>query len=83
MKGDHFVGNYYVKFDQEYKKQIAELKTGGMSEEEAEKKAPLMLEAQQLLLLWEQGDREVRDLWKKMNNWVYAGFEETTMKHEK
>jgi arginyl-tRNA synthetase len=76
-KGDHLVGEYYVKFDQEYKKQISELLGGGLSVEEAEKKAPLILEAQEMLRRWEAGDQEVMDLWKKMNSWVYAGFDET------
>ena len=79
-KGDHLVGDYYVKFDQEYKKQIAELVAGGMDEETAKREAPLMKEAQQMLLKWEQGDKEVRALWKQMNEWVYAGFDETYKK---
>lgn len=77
IKGDHLAGKYYVKFDIEYKKQIKELVEGGMSEEEAAKKAPWMLEAQRLLFLWEQGDEETVALWKKMNQWVYAGFNQT------
>ena len=79
-KGDHLVGDYYVKFDQEYKKQIAELVAGGMDEETAKREASLMKEAQQMLLKWEQGDEEVRALWKQMNEWVYAGFDETYKK---
>lgn len=79
-KGDHLVGDYYVKFDLEYKKQIAELVAGGMDEETAKREAPLMKEAQQMLLKWEQGDEEVRALWKQMNEWVYAGFDETYKK---
>lgn len=76
-KGDHLIGDYYVLFDKEYKKQIKELTEGGMDEETAKKEAPLIKEAQQMLLRWEQGDKEVRDLWAKMNSWVYAGFDET------
>ncbi len=77
LKGDKLVGNYYVKFDQEYKKQIDELKAQGKSEDEAKKNAPLLLEAQEMLRKWEQGDKEVIDLWKKMNQWVYDGFDVT------
>ncbi len=77
LKGDKLVGNYYVKFDQEYKKEIEELKQEGISEEEAEKQAPLFLEAQKMLLDWEKEDSKVRQLWEMMNQWVYAGFAET------
>lgn len=80
LKGDHLVGKYYVIFDQEYKKQIADLVGQGKSEEEAKKQAPLILEAQQMLLSWEQGNGEVIQLWKTMNGWVYAGFDETYKK---
>ncbi len=80
LKGDHLVGKYYVIFDQEYKKEISGLVAQGKTEEEAKKQAPLILEAQQMLLKWEQGDQEVIDLWKKMNSWVYAGFDETYKK---
>ncbi len=73
-KGDHFVGEYYVKFNDEYKKEIEELVAHGVSKEDAEKKAPLMQEAQTMLLDWESGKPEVIDLWKKMNGWVYEGF---------
>lgn len=76
-KGDHLVGDYYVCFDQEYKKQIAELMAQGMTEEEAKKEAPLIKEAQSMLLRWEQGDEEVHSLWNMMNQWVYAGFDQT------
>ena len=76
-KGDHLIGDYYVRFDKEYRKQIAELVAGGMDEETAKKEAPLMKEAQAMLVKWEQNDPEVRALWKKMNEWVYAGFDET------
>lgn len=76
-KGDHLIGDYYVRFDKEYRKQISELMAGGMSEEDAKREAPLMKEAQAMLLKWEQGDKEVRELWAKMNEWVYAGFDET------
>jgi arginyl-tRNA synthetase len=77
IKGDYLVGKYYVMFDQEYKKQIATLVESGLSEEEAEKNAPLISYAQEMLRQWEAGDREVIDLWKKMNSWVYEGFDET------
>lgn len=77
VKGDKFVGNYYVKFDQEYKKEIAELVEQGVSEDQAKKDAPLMKEAQQMLLDWENGDEKVRTLWNEMNSWVYKGFGET------
>jgi arginyl-tRNA synthetase len=77
LKGDKLVGNYYVKFDQEYKKQIAELISKGKTKEEAEKQAPIIVEAQQMLLNWEQGDPDVVALWEKMNGWVYKGFEIT------
>jgi arginyl-tRNA synthetase len=74
MKGDHLVGKYYVIFDKEYKKEIEALVQEGKTEEEAKKNAPLILEAQAMLLAWEAGDTEVIDLWKKMNGWVYDGF---------
>lgn len=77
VKGDKFVGNYYVKFDQEYKKEIAALVEQGISEDQAKKDAPLMKEAQQMLLDWENGDEKVRNLWNEMNSWVYDGFNET------
>ena len=77
LKGDKLVGNYYVKFDQEYKKEIGNLVASGISEEEAKKQAPLFIEAQQMLLKWEAGDKEVVALWETMNAWVYAGFEDT------
>lgn len=77
IKGDHFVGDYYVLFGEEYKKQVQQLVATGMTEEEAEKKAPLMVDAQQMLVDWEAGKPDVIELWKKMNSWVYAGFEET------
>jgi arginyl-tRNA synthetase len=77
LKGDKLVGNYYVKFDQEYKKQIQELVAKGISEEDAKKQAPILLEAQQMLLQWEAGDKEVVALWEKMNGWVYDGFNTT------
>lgn len=77
LKGDHLVGKYYVIFDKEYKKEIEALKLSGQTEEEAKKNAPLIKEAQQMLLEWEQGNTEVLELWKKMNGWVYAGFDIT------
>ena len=76
-KGDHLIGDYYVRFDIEYKAQIKELMAGGMDEETAKKEAPLIKEAQAMLVKWEQNDPEVRALWQKMNEWVYAGFDET------
>lgn len=84
-KGDHLIGDYYVAFDKHYRAEVAELKAKfvaeGMDEEQAEKKAkeesPLIKEAHEMLVKWEQNDPEVRDLWKKMNDWVYAGFDET------
>lgn len=77
LKGDKLVGNYYVKFDKAYKAEISELVSKGQSEEEAKKNAPILLEAQEMLRKWEAGDEEVVALWKKMNGWVYEGFEET------
>ena len=77
MKGDHLVGKYYVEFDKHYKQEVAELMAGGMEEDEAKKNAPLMLEAQRMLKLWEDGDEAIRRLWEQMNGWVYAGFDET------
>ncbi len=76
-KGDHFVGEYYVKFNDEYKKQVEELVAGGMTKELAEKEAPIMKGTQQMLLDWEEGKPDVIALWKKMNSWVYAGFDVT------
>ncbi|MBK5192601.1 MAG: arginine--tRNA ligase [Flavobacteriaceae bacterium] len=77
LKGDKLVGNYYVKFDQEYKKEISGLIAEGKSEEEAKAQAPILIEAQEMLIKWEAGDPEVISLWKKMNQWVYEGFEKT------
>ncbi|WKD86963.1 Arginine--tRNA ligase [Polaribacter huanghezhanensis] len=77
LKGDKLVGNYYVKFDQEYKKEITNLIASGVSEEDAKKQAPLLLEAQEMLQKWEAGDEEIVALWKTMNAWVYAGFDIT------
>ena len=77
LKGDKLVGNYYVKFDQEYKKEIAQLVASGASEEDAKKQAPLLLEAQVMLRKWESEDTETVDLWKMMNGWVYDGFDIT------
>ena len=76
-KGDHLIGDYYVRFDKEYKAQIAELMAKGLDEETAKKEAPLILEAQEMLRKWEANDPEIRALWAKMNEWVYAGFDET------
>lgn len=76
-KGDHFVGDYYVRFDKEYKKEVAELIKGGLSEEEAKKESPLLKAAQEMLRKWEAGDEAVVALWKKMNSWVLAGFDVT------
>lgn len=80
MKGDHLVGKYYVEFDKQYKREISELETQGLSKEEAEKKAPCIIEAQQLLQKWEAGDEETVNVWKMMNGWVYKGFEVTYKK---
>lgn len=77
MKGDHLVGKYYVAFDKAYKEEIANLVSKGMDKEEAEKNASILLEAQAMLKRWEEKDAEVVDLWKQMNAWVYAGFDET------
>ncbi len=77
LKGDKLVGNYYVKFDQEYKKEISDLVTDGMSEDDAKKQAPIFLEAQEMLRKWESGDEETVALWKTMNGWVYEGFDVT------
>jgi len=76
-KGDHLVGKYYVRFDQEYKKEIAALITAGKSEDEAKKEAPLLVKAQNMLRLWEAKDKDVVALWEMMNSWVYAGFDST------
>ncbi|MCF6243370.1 MAG: arginine--tRNA ligase, partial [Bacteroidales bacterium] len=80
MKGDFLVGKYYVKFDQEYKKQIQQLILEGKTKEEAEQNAPLISEAREMLRKWEAGDEQVVALWKKMNNWVYEGFDVTYKK---
>lgn len=77
MKGDHFVGDYYVRFDKEYKAEIKKLTEQGMEEEEAKKNAPILLEAQEMLRKWEAGDKETVALWRMMNDWVLAGFDET------
>ena len=77
VKGDHLVGDCYVKFNDLYKAEVEALVKGGMEKEEAEKNAPIMKEAQAMLVKWEQGDPQVRELWKKMNSWVYAGFDKT------
>jgi len=76
-KGDHFVGDYYVKFNDEYKQEVTELIKSGKTKEEAEKEAPIMKKTQQMLLDWENGNPEVRALWAKMNGWVYDGFDAT------
>jgi len=75
LKGDKLVGNYYVKFDQEYKKEIVDLIAKGIDEKEAKKIAPILVEAQNMLRKWEAGDEKTVSLWKKMNHWVYTGFE--------
>lgn len=77
IKGDKLVGDYYVRFDKEYKKQIAELKAQGLSDDDAANKAHVIQEAHEMLRKWESGDKEVVDLWKMMNSWVYAGFDVT------
>lgn len=77
MKGDHFVGDYYVKFNDAYKKEIDELVASGMTKEQAEKEAPIMKDTQQMLIDWEAGKPEVMELWRTMNGWVYEGFNQT------
>ena len=79
-KGDHLIGDYYVAFDKHYREEIKQLVAQGMDEERAKQEAPLIKEAHEMLVKWEQGDPEVRALWEKMNNWVYAGFDETYKK---
>ena len=76
-KGDHLIGDYYVLFDKHYREEIKQLVAQGMDEEQAKNEAPLMQEARKMLVKWEQNDPEVRSLWKMMNDWVYAGFDET------
>lgn len=80
LKGDHLVGKYYVEFDKAYKTEINQLIEKGLAKEEAEKEAPIFKTAQEMLRKWEQGDKEVVDLWKKMNGWVYEGFNATYQK---
>ena len=79
-KGDHLIGDYYVAFDKHYREEIKELVAQGMDEEKAKQEAPLIKEAHEMLVKWENNDPEVRALWEKMNNWVYAGFDETYKK---
>ena len=79
-KGDHLIGDYYVAFDKHYREEIKQLMAQGMPEEQAKQEAPLIKEAHEMLVKWEQGDAEVRALWEKMNSWVYAGFDETYQK---
>ena len=76
-KGDHLIGDYYVAFDKHYREEVKQLMAQGMSEEQAKQEAPLIKEAHEMLVRWEQNDPEVRGLWKTMNDWVYAGFDET------
>ena len=80
IKGDHLVGKYYVKYDEEYKRQVNKLIEEGLSEDEAKITAPILKSAQQMLRLWEANDPEIQQLWKKMNEWVYKGFDETYTK---
>jgi arginyl-tRNA synthetase len=77
VKGDKLAGKYYVEFDRLFKQEVKELEAQGLPKEQAEKQAPIMMEAQQMLQKWEEGDEEIRSLWKKMNEWVYQGFEKT------
>ena len=79
-KGDHLIGDYYVAFDKHYREEVKELMAQGMDEEQAKQEAPLIKEAHEMLVKWENNDPEVRALWEKMNNWVYAGFDETYKK---
>ena len=80
MKGDHFVGDYYVKYNDAYKAEVEQLIAGGMTKELAEQEAPIQKGAQAMLLKWEQGDSDTMDLWKRMNEWVYSGFDVTYKK---
>ncbi len=80
LKGDHFVGKYYVRFEKEYKKEVAEMLENGVPEKEAKKNAKILLEAQEILRKWENNDKEIIDIWREMNNWVYKGFDETYKK---
>ncbi len=80
LKGDHLAGKFYVEFDKAYKAEIVQLIAEGKTEDEAKKNAPLMLETQEMLQKWEQGDAKTMDLWRKMNSWVFAGFDETYKK---
>ncbi|MFC2325551.1 MAG: arginine--tRNA ligase [Bacteroides sp.] len=77
QKGDHFVGDYYVRYDKAYRDEVKALEAKGLSEDDAKKQAPILLEAQELLRKWEAGDQETRALWATMNAWVYKGFDET------
>ena len=77
LKGDHLVGKYYVEFDKHYKQEVQDLVAKGMEEEEAKRQAPLMLEAQDMLRRWEEGDKQIRDLWSTRRGWLYAGCDET------
>ena len=79
-KGDHLIGDYYVAFDKHYREEVKQLVESGMDEEQAKQEAPLIKEAHEMLVKWENNDPEVRALWQKMNNWVYAGFDETYKK---
>ena len=79
-KGDHLIGDYYVAFDKHYREEVKDLMAHGMSEEQAKQEAPLIKEAHEMLVKWEQNDPEIRALWEKMNSWVYAGFDETYQK---
>ncbi len=76
-KGDHLIGDYYVAFDKHYREEVKQLVAQGMDEDTAKQEAPLIKEAHEMLVKWEQGDPDMRSLWKKMNEWVYAGFDET------
>ena len=76
-KGDHLVGDYYVSFDSEYRKEVEALMAEGIQREEAENRSPMLNEAREMFRRWEKGDPEVRGLWKMMNSWVYSGFDET------
>jgi arginyl-tRNA synthetase len=77
IKGDHYVGKYYVKYNQQFEVEVKELIKKGLSEDEAKKSAPIFIEAQEMLLKWESSDKEVLNLWNKLNSWVYEGFNET------
>ena len=80
LKGDHFVGKYYIKYNQEYQRQVKDLISSGFSGDDSKQKAPILIEAKEMLLKWESGNKDVIKLWKMMNDWVYEGFNKTYKK---